>query len=91
MLVAFDLTETFQLSLFGALVICYNSPIDSFLSLQVQWHAKARLVAGSNFYIVGRDPAGMPHPADLTKDLFEPTHGGKVLVILRLLSKTVRC
>ena len=37
-------------------------------------------MAGANFYIVGRDPAGMPHPADHTKDLFEPTHGGKVLV-----------
>ena len=28
----------------------------------MQWHAKARLQAGANFYIVGRDPAGMPHP-----------------------------
>lgn len=30
--------------------------------LQVQWHAKARMTAGANFYIVGRDPAGLPHP-----------------------------
>ena len=29
---------------------------------EVQWHAKSRLVAGANFYIVGRDPAGMAHP-----------------------------
>jgi len=29
---------------------------------EVQWHAKARMVTGANFYIVGRDPAGMPHP-----------------------------
>ncbi|NWZ08676.1 PAPS2 synthase, partial [Agelaius phoeniceus] len=47
-------------------------------SLQVQWHCRARMVAGANFYIVGRDPAGMPHP-DTRQDLYEPTHGGKVL------------
>ena len=29
---------------------------------EVQWHAKSRTVAGANFYIVGRDPAGMAHP-----------------------------
>lgn len=42
----------------------------------MQWHAKARLTAGANFYIVGRDPAGMPHP-DTKADLFDPTHGAK--------------
>lgn len=36
------------------------------------------MIAGANFYIVGRDPAGMPHP-ETKKDLYEPTHGGKVL------------
>ena len=25
---------------------------------EVQWHARARMAAGANFYIVGRDPAG---------------------------------
>merc|ERR1712168_206732 len=45
---------------------------------EVQWHCKARMVAGANFYIVGRDPAGMPHP-DTGKDLFDPTHGSKIL------------
>ncbi|XP_053804812.1 bifunctional 3'-phosphoadenosine 5'-phosphosulfate synthase 2 [Vidua chalybeata] len=45
---------------------------------EVQWHCRARMVAGANFYIVGRDPAGMPHP-DTKQDLYEPTHGGKVL------------
>lgn len=38
------------------------------------------MVAGANFYIVGRDPAGMPHP-DTGKDLYEPTHGAKVLTM----------
>ena len=33
--------------------------------------------AGATFYIVGRDPAGMPHP-DTKEDLYEPTHGKKV-------------
>ena len=46
---------------------------------QVQWHAKARVAAGANFYIVGRDPAGMPHPEKTPKeDLYDPTHGRKV-------------
>ena len=35
--------------------------------------------AGANFYIVGRDPAGMPHPDLPKKDLYEPTHGGQTL------------
>lgn len=51
---------------------------------QVQWHAKARMVAGSNYYIVGRDPAGIPHP-DIEKcpgqDLYDPTDGGIVLTM----------
>jgi len=45
----------------------------------VQWHAKARLNAGAGFYIVGRDPAGLPHPDGTGKDLYEPTHGGRLL------------
>lgn len=48
----------------------------------MQWHAKARMVAGANFYIVGRDPAGLPHPDKINnagKDLYDPTDGGQVL------------
>lgn len=48
---------------------------------EVQWHAKARMNAGANFYIVGRDPAGMPHPGIPGTDLYEPTHGGRILKI----------
>ncbi|XP_035226882.1 bifunctional 3'-phosphoadenosine 5'-phosphosulfate synthase-like isoform X2 [Stegodyphus dumicola] len=47
---------------------------------EVQWHAKARMSTGSNFYIVGRDPAGLPHP-DTKKDMYDPTHGAKVLTM----------
>jgi len=35
------------------------------------------MATGANFYIVGRDPAGMPHPEG-GKDLYEATHGSKV-------------
>ncbi|XP_018579770.1 bifunctional 3'-phosphoadenosine 5'-phosphosulfate synthase isoform X1 [Anoplophora glabripennis] len=50
---------------------------------EVQWHAKARMVAGANHYIVGRDPAGVPHPRgkEATPDgnLYDSTHGARVL------------
>lgn len=36
---------------------------------------------GANFYIVGRDPAGMPHP-DGTRDLYDHSHGAKVCIHL---------
>eukprot|EP00794_Sanderia_malayensis_P016925 gene16925-18632_t len=48
---------------------------------EVQWHCKARIAAGATFYIVGRDPAGLPHPSVEKTDLYEPTHGGKVLTM----------
>lgn len=38
--------------------------------------------AGANFYIVGRDPAGMPHPEKCSVpdgNLYDATHGAKVL------------
>ncbi|XP_017466840.1 PREDICTED: bifunctional 3'-phosphoadenosine 5'-phosphosulfate synthase [Rhagoletis zephyria] len=49
---------------------------------EVQWHAKARMNAGANFYIVGRDPAGIPHPNKALYpdgNLFDATHGQRVL------------
>lgn len=49
---------------------------------EVQWHAKARMNAGASFYIVGRDPAGMPHPDKQMYpdgDLFDASHGQRVL------------
>ncbi|XP_065679615.1 bifunctional 3'-phosphoadenosine 5'-phosphosulfate synthase 1 isoform X2 [Hydra vulgaris] len=47
---------------------------------EVQWHCKARIATGATYYIVGRDPAGMPHP-EQPGDLYDPTHGGKVLTM----------
>ncbi|XP_024085239.1 bifunctional 3'-phosphoadenosine 5'-phosphosulfate synthase isoform X2 [Cimex lectularius] len=47
---------------------------------EVQWHAKARMAAGAQFYIVGRDPAGLPHPdKSVGGDLYDHTHGAYVL------------
>jgi 3'-phosphoadenosine 5'-phosphosulfate synthase len=42
---------------------------------EVQWHAKARMNAGANHYIVGRDPAGMAHPANKDINLYDADHG----------------
>lgn len=53
--------------------------------VKVQWHCKSRLSTGANFYIVGRDPAGMPHP-DTKDDLYNPTHGAKVSLLSICLS-----
>lgn len=54
-----------------------NCRLNFIYPIQVQWHAKARMATGANFYIVGRDPAGMPHP-DGGKDLYDHSHGSKV-------------
>ncbi|CAG2180568.1 unnamed protein product, partial [Oppiella nova] len=61
------------------LMAIFPSPMTYAGPREVQWHAKARQVAGANFYIVGRDPAGLPHPDIPGEDLYEPTHGTKVL------------
>jgi len=35
------------------------------------------MATGATFYIVGRDPAGMPHPEE-KRDLYDHSHGRKV-------------
>uniref|UniRef100_A0A6Q2YYU6 Uncharacterized protein n=1 Tax=Esox lucius TaxID=8010 RepID=A0A6Q2YYU6_ESOLU len=64
----------------STVVAIFPSPMMYAGPTEVQWHCRARMVAGANFYIVGRDPAGMPHPAT-GKDLYEPSHGAKVLTM----------
>ncbi|XP_075512253.1 ATP sulfurylase 1, chloroplastic-like [Primulina tabacum] len=59
-------------------VSIFPSPMHYAGPTEVQWHAKARINAGANFYIVGRDPAGMGHPLE-KRDLYDPDHGKKVL------------
>ncbi|CAF1301693.1 unnamed protein product [Adineta ricciae] len=59
----------------------FPSPMSYAGPTEVQWHAKARMCTGATFYIVGRDPAGLPNPADKSKDLYDPSHGSKVLTM----------
>ncbi|XP_051130016.1 ATP sulfurylase 1, chloroplastic-like [Andrographis paniculata] len=60
------------------IVSIFPSPMHYAGPTEVQWHAKARINAGANFYIVGRDPAGMSHPLE-KRDLYDADHGKKVL------------
>ncbi|XP_058105401.1 ATP sulfurylase 1, chloroplastic-like [Magnolia sinica] len=59
-------------------VAIFPSPMHYAGPTEVQWHAKSRINAGANFYIVGRDPAGMAHPVE-KRDLYDADHGKKVL------------
>ena len=66
------------------IVSIFPSPMLYAGPTEVQWHAKARMNAGADYFIVGRDPAGMPHPERLDSDgrsasLYDPWHGMKVL------------
>ncbi|XP_076898865.1 ATP sulfurylase 1, chloroplastic-like [Bidens hawaiensis] len=62
----------------NTVVSIFPSPMHYAGPTEVQWHAKARINAGANFYIVGRDPAGMGHPVE-KRDLYDADHGKKVL------------
>ena len=46
------------------------------------------MATGANFYIVGRDPAGMPHP-DTKEDIYNATHGAKVRATLTVITYRV--
>nr|XP_029119510.1 ATP sulfurylase 1, chloroplastic [Elaeis guineensis] len=67
-------------------VAIFPSPMHYAGPTEVQWHAKSRVNAGANFYIVGRDPAGMKHPKE-DRDLYDPDHGKKVLSMAPGLEK----
>ncbi|XP_043278456.1 bifunctional 3'-phosphoadenosine 5'-phosphosulfate synthase 2 [Venturia canescens] len=70
----------------STLLAIFPSPMMYAGPVEVQWHAKARMNAGANFYIVGRDPAGIPHPdKNMTPDgnLYDPSHGARVLSMAR--------
>lgn len=75
----------------STLMAIFPSPMSYAGPREVQWHAKARLVTGANFYIVGRDPAGIPHPDSVgtgkSVDLYDPDHGRKVLKMAPGLAK----
>nr|CAI5836236.1 unnamed protein product [Callosobruchus analis] len=62
----------------SAILAIFPSPMQYAGPTEVQWHAKARMNAGANFYIVGRDPAeGKGATPD--GNLYDPTHGSRVL------------
>lgn len=68
----------------NTILAIFPSPMMYAGPTEVQWHAKSRMIAGATYYIVGRDPAGMPHPdKNLYPDgnLYDDTHGGRVLKI----------
>eukprot|EP00755_Sulcionema_specki_P038180 Sspe_Gene.23455::Locus_9109_Transcript_1_1_Confidence_1.000_Length_3391::g.23455::m.23455/K13811/PAPSS; 3'-phosphoadenosine 5'-phosphosulfate synthase len=56
---------------------------------EVQWHAKSRRVAGADFFIVGRDPAGLSYSKQYAKahnqssaaDVYDADHGRYVLQV----------
>lgn len=48
---------------------------------EVLWHFSSRELAGVDYMIVGRDPAGIKHPENSSVDLYDPTHGQKVIDI----------
>jgi len=62
----------------NTVVAIFPSPMIYAGPTEVQWHAKARANAGAQFYIVGRDPAGMGHPSE-DRDMFQKHHGKNVL------------
>ncbi|KAJ1699472.1 hypothetical protein LUZ63_007984 [Rhynchospora breviuscula] len=70
----------------STVVAIFPSPMHYAGPTEVQWHAKARINAGANFYIVGRDPAGMSHPIE-KRDLYDADHGKKVLSMAPGLEK----
>jgi 3'-phosphoadenosine 5'-phosphosulfate synthase len=47
--------------------------------LEVLWHISSREMINVNYMVVGRDPAGIKHPLDKSKDLYDPFDGQKVL------------
>jgi 3'-phosphoadenosine 5'-phosphosulfate synthase len=65
----------------STVIAIFPSPMMYAGPTEVQWHAKARMSTGANFYIVGRDPAGMPHPEKDRGDLYNHSHGAKVLTM----------
>mmetsp|Transcript_67 Transcript_67/g.144 ORF Transcript_67/g.144 Transcript_67/m.144 type:complete len:486 (-) Transcript_67:633-2090(-) len=70
----------------STVVAIFPSPMVYAGPTEVQWHAKSRMNAGADFYIVGRDPAGMKHPSK-DEDLYLPDHGKMILQMAPGLEK----
>ncbi|KRT83118.1 hypothetical protein AMK59_3817 [Oryctes borbonicus] len=67
----------------STILAIFPSPMMYAGPTEVQWHAKARMNTGANFYIVGRDPAGIPHPLGTEGspdgNMYDVSHGSRVL------------
>ncbi|KAJ0845446.1 putative sulfate adenylyltransferase [Helianthus annuus] len=66
----FQVLEDSVLDPENTVVSIFPSPMHYAGPTEVQWHAKTWINAGADFYIVGRDPAGMGHPVE-KRDLYE--------------------
>jgi 3'-phosphoadenosine 5'-phosphosulfate synthase len=60
------------------LMAIWPSPMFYAGPLEVLWHFSSRQLAGVDYMIVGRDPAGLKNPDNTSEDLYDPTHGKRV-------------
>lgn len=68
-----------ELSADETILAVWPSPMFYAGPSEVLWHVASRLNAGVQYFIVGRDPAGIGHPEIKGKDLYDPFHGQEVL------------
>ena len=63
-----------------AILAVWPSPMYYGGPTEVMWHGSSRVNCGITHFITGRDPAGVKHPEDSSKDLYDVWHGQKLLV-----------
>ena len=66
-----------------AILAIWPSPMFYGGPTEVLWHASSRVNCGITHFITGRDPAGVKHPEDSTKDLYDVWHGQKLLLSVK--------
>ena len=73
----------------STILAIWPSPMFYAGPVEVMWHFTSRINAGIDYFIVGRDPAGVGHPEG-EGSLYDPFHGQAVLEIAKpLFSKPV--
>ena len=68
-----------ELSADSTILAIWPSPMFYGGPSEVLWHVASRLNAGVEYFIVGRDPAGIGHPEVEKTNLYDPFHGQKVI------------